>query len=391
MFKVGGWSLARWRGQGRLLKLILAPRRLMSKRIVSMGKSVSCPARSTETSTDSQRARVFCGIDVSRETLAVAVLAPDQPIEHRAFANTAGGHKGLIAWLGKKRAVVRVSLEATGIYSLDLALDGAEDVELAVLNPKLVNRFAQTLRRSKTDKADAEVLAEYSLRMPFQAWRRPGQTALALRAIGRHIEALGLEHTRALNRLRAAEGTLTAARCVVADLRRCLAGLERRMVKLRREARKVIDGNEQMREQFRLLVGMPGIGEISGLQILGELVLLAPEMKARQWVARSGLDPVHRESGSSVHKPARISRAGSRHLRRALYMPALSAVRCDPHLKAFYEALLCRHKTKLQALIAVARKLLHAIYGIFKSRTPYDGQKLFPALRIGCAIESTSR
>ena len=111
-------------------------------------------------------------------------------------------------------------------------------------------------------------------------------------------------------------------------------------------------------------------------------MLLAPDMKVRQWVARSGLDPVHQDSGTSVHKPARISRAGSRHLRRALYMPALAAVRWDPHLKAFYEALLARHKRKLQALVAVARKLLHAIYGIFRSRTPYDGRKLFPAMTL---------
>ena len=74
-----------------------------------------------------------------------------------------------------------------------------------------------------------------------------------------------------------------------------------------------------------------------------------------------------------------MSRAANRHLRRALYMPALAAVRCDPHLKAFYEVLLSRHKAKLQAIIAVARKLPHAIYGIFRSQTPYDGSKLFPA------------
>jgi hypothetical protein len=91
---------------------------------------------------------------------------------------------------------------------------------------------------------------------------------------------------------------------------------------------------------------------------------------------------VHQDSGTSVHKPARISRAGSRHLRRALYMPALAAVRWDPHMKAFYEALLARHKRKLQALVAVARKLLHALYGIFRSRTPYDGRKLFPAMTL---------
>jgi transposase len=355
----------------------------MSKQIVSIGKSVSSSDASTNSSTNPQQAKVFCGIDVSRDTLAVAVLTPGQPMQQREFANSGGGHKALVIWLVKCKTPVRVSLEATGIYSMDLALDAAAGIEVAVLNPKRAHDFAKSLmRRSKTDRADAAVLAEFSLRMEFMAWQRPSQSALTLRAISRHIEALGLDHTRTSNRLHAAEGSLGTPRCVVEDLKRSLAALERRMVKLRRAGRAPIDDDAEMRERFRLLVGMPGIAEISALQILGELVLLAPDLKARQWVARSGLDPAHKDSGSSVHEPAHISRAGSRHLRRALYMPALSAVRCDPHLKAFYETLLARHKRKLQAPIAVARKLLHAIYGIFKSRTPYDGSKLFPQLQI---------
>jgi len=87
-------------------------------------------------------------------------------------------------------------------------------------------------------------------------------------------------------------------------------------------------------------------------------------------MAYSGLDPMHQGSGSSVHRPSRISRAGNRHLRRALYMPTLSAVRFDPYLRARYRALRQRHTTGLQALMAVARKPLHAIYGIFKSGRP---------------------
>ena len=350
----------------------------MSKQIVSSSK----PAVSAKKLANPQQASVFCGIDVSAETLAVAVIEQDQPFQQREFANAPSGHKALITWLGKRKALVRVSLEATGIYSMDLALvlDAADGIEVAVLNPKQVHDFARSLRRSKTDSADAAVLAEFSLRMDFKAWQRPSRSALALRAISRHIEALGVEHTRAYNRLHAAQGSMATPRCVVDDLKRSLAGLERRMMKLRRQARAQVDSDDRMREQFRLLTGVPGIAEISALQILGELVLLAPDLKARQWVARSGLDPVHQDSGTSVHRPARISRAGSRHLRRALYMPALAAVRWDPHLKAFYEALLARHKRKLQALMAVARKMLHAIYGIFKSRTPYDGNKLFPAL-----------
>ena len=131
---------------------------------------------------------------------------------------------------------------------------------------------------------------------------------------------------------------------------------------------------------------MPGIGEVSALHLLGELALLAPSLTVRQWVAHSGLDPAHHDSGTSVHKRSHISRAGNRYLRRALFMPALVAVRHDPHLRAFYQALLARHKAKMQALIAVARKMLHAIFGMFHGCTDYDGSRLFPELELASTV-----
>ena len=326
---------------------------------------------------------LHCGIDVSAATLAVAVQ-PERGagLEQREFANSAAGHKQLIGWLLKRGAAVRVSLEATGIYSLDvaLALDAAEGVAVAVLNPRRFHRFAETLRRSKTDAADAVALAEYSRRMPFVAWVRPPAAALELRAISRHIQTLSEEHARLKNRLHAACGSASTPRCVREDLRRSIAGVEKRLPRLRREAMAAIGRDAWLKARFEHLGGITGIGEVSAVQLLGELAGLDPEMTVRQWVAHSGLDPVHQISGTSVHKPSRISRRGNRHLRRALYMPALSASRFNPHMKAFYTLLLARHKTKLQALTAVARKLLHAIFGIFKNATPYNAAKLFPQL-----------
>ncbi len=85
---------------------------------------------------DSLQTAVFCGIDVSAATLAVAVIEQDQPLQQREFANRASGHKALIGWLHKRKAQVRVSLEATGIYSLDLALalNEAPGIEVARAN-----------------------------------------------------------------------------------------------------------------------------------------------------------------------------------------------------------------------------------------------------------------
>jgi len=324
---------------------------------------------------------VFCGIDVSARSLAVALIVPEEPLARLEFSNSPSGHRELIVWLGKRKgARVRVSMEATGVYSLDLALalDAEAGMELAVLNPKLVNRFAQTLRRSKTDAADAVVLAEYSQRMPFTPWQRPGLNALRLRAMARHLESLVVEQAGVKSRLSVARSSAATPRAVIADLQRAQAGLVRRLTRMRREAMKLVDAETALADRFELLVSIPGIAAVSALQILSELVVLAPQMTVRQWVAYCGLDPVHRVSGTSLRKPSRISRAGNRHLRRALFMPTLSAVRFDPHIRAFYKALRERHKTGLQALLAVARKLVHAIYGIFKTGKPYDGRLLFP-------------
>lgn len=113
------------------------------------------------------------------------------------------------------------------------------------------------------------------------------------------------------------------------------------------------------------------------MQLLGELGVLAPDLDARQWVAYAGLDPREYTSGTSVHKKPRISKSGNAHLRQALFMPALVAVQHDPHLRAFYQHLLDQGKVKMQALVAVMRKLLHALRAMFKTHQPYDGSKLF--------------
>jgi transposase len=171
----------------------------------------------------SMQSTVFCGVDVSAATLAAAVHQEDQRFEQRVFSNSASGHRALITWLHKRKARVRVSLEATGIYSLDLAmaLDRADGIEVAVLNPKLVHRFAQTLRRSKTD----QTVAEYSRRMPFTPWCAPCLNSLQLRTISRHLLGLTAEYTRQNNRLHAAEKSAATPRCVVNNLKCSMASL----------------------------------------------------------------------------------------------------------------------------------------------------------------------
>jgi transposase len=202
---------------------------------------------------------LYCGIDVSAKSLTVALQREGQPVGQRSFLNNPKGHRSLIVWLWKAKSPVRVSLEATGVYSLDLALalDAAEGIEVAVLNPKFAKRFAQTIRRSKTDAADAEVLPAYSHRMPFTAWVAPSSSSIRLRSIVRHVESLSVQSAQNQNRLHAAQSSTSIPGCVIQDLKRSVASLERRIRDLRCEAMTLVRQDNLLLKQYELLVASP--------------------------------------------------------------------------------------------------------------------------------------
>jgi transposase len=319
-----------------------------------------------------------CGIEVSARELVVALEGKKGGL--RRFANTPAGHQVLVRTLTRGGKRVRVCLEATGLYGLDvaLALSAQEGLEVMVANPRAVRHFAQALmQRSKNDELDAVVLREFAARMPFTAWARPAENTLELWALARRLEALTALCTAEKNRRHAAGVSRAIPASVRRDIARSLQFHQRAMKQLRQQALQCIAADAQMAQRYRLLRSVPGIGEISAIQTLAELLLLPADRDVRQWVAYAGLDPREYRSGTSVHKYTRISKVGNRHLRHALYMPALVASRYEPHLRGFYEHLLARGKSKRQALVAVARKLLHAIYGMFRSEQRYDGTRVY--------------
>ena len=135
--------------------------------------------------------------------------------------------------------------------------------------------------------------------------------------------------------------------------------------------------NEELESAYRHLISVKGIAETSAVALLGELLVLPKDMNVRQWVAHAGLDPREFSSGTSVRKKVHISKVGNANIRRALYMPALVAAQHEPRVKAYYEKLQARGIAKQAAVVAVMRKLLHAIHGMFRTDTDFDGNKFF--------------
>ena len=130
------------------------------------------------------------------------------------------------------------------------------------------------------------------------------------------------------------------------DIRELVELLEGRISRLRKQALFVIEQSPELARAFGHITSIKGIADAAGIQLLAELGTLPKDMTTRQWVAHAGLDPRHYQSGTSVHKPARISKTGNAHLRRALFLPAMVASRWEPNVKAFYEKLLAKGRQR---------------------------------------------
>ncbi len=296
------------------------------------------------------------------------------------LANDAEGHRKLVQRATKRGASAQVVLESTGTYGLDLALalHRAKRIEVMVANPRAIAHFARaSLQRSKTDRLDAETILEFATRMPFAPWCPPAPQILELRSLSRRIEALSKTVVQEKNRLHANDQSEALSEFVKQNIRELADFLENQIETLRKQARVVIEQSEDLAQAFAHITSVKGIADASGIAILAELAALPADMTTRQWVAHAGLDPRQFQSGTSVHKPARISKTGNAHIRRALFMPALVSVQWEPHIKAFYEHLLDRGKTKMQANVAVMRKLLHAIHGMLEHDQDFVGEKFF--------------
>lgn len=314
----------------------------------------------------------FVGIDVSKASLDGAILAATGEVHREKFENTARGHTKLLGWL-EGFPDCCVAMEATGTYHQHLTATLQDrGVWVSVLNPAQVSYFVESQqRRNKTDKADALWLAVYAKE------RQPAATQLvnSRQSLAREIGALVKDITRLKNRLEAAESGRIHAK-VAASLKRRIAALEKEKKALETELEQETKNTAE--QELELLTSIPGIGVRTACLVLAEFGDGGRFAGARKLVAFAGLTPARFESGTSVARCSSISRLGSTHLRRILYMPCLAALRFNPIIKVFFERLVERGKHKKAALVACMAKLLKIVYGVLSHQQPFDPARLSP-------------
>jgi transposase len=320
------------------------------------------------------------GIDVSKAKLHSSLLI--DPLQNKtkdkASDNTLVGFRTLLEWTcrhGKCEAPdLHFVMEATGIYHEALAEFLFEaGCKVSVLNPFHVKKFAESHGfRTKNDRHDGLVLALFGHERQLSAWSPPPQEVRHLKALLARLTALETDIRRELNRQEKAQ-VGRAPTEVMISLDNSLAFLNEEKVRLQKEIEDHLDRHPKLKEERELLLSIPGVGDKLAVQFLA-LFNSKKFSRAPEAAAFLGLIPVEHESGTSVFKRPKLSKAGDGRFRGALYMPAVVATKYNPDVRALYQRLIKAGKTKMAAIGAAMRKLVHIAFGVFKNLTPYQSQ-----------------
>jgi transposase len=288
------------------------------------------------------------GIDISKDHLDVC-LHPSGAM--RRVRNDRAGHKVLLHWFARQR-VERIVFEATGPYHrrLERSLSAA-GLPFAKINPRQARRFAEaTGRLAKTDRVDAALLARLGALLQPKAREPKSELLDALTELVAARRALVKDRTACRNRAKIVSLPLLKSQAA-----QRLRQIEAQIAALDRLCRELVASDQILSQRLAILTSIPGLGEATGIALLADMPELG-EIEPKQAASLAGLAPIARESGTWRGKS--FIRGGRAHVRQALYMPALVAVRFNEPLKTKYRALIRAGKPAKVAITAIMRKLL---------------------------------
>lgn len=309
------------------------------------------------------------GIDISKAKFDVALMVTGKIKKTHIFENAQDGFKALSNWL-LKQGITRVAacMEATGIYGEALATYLYDQgVTVSVVNPAQIKSFSGAqLKRAKTDKADAKLIAQFYQQVCPAHWTPQPLHVRELQALVQRLSSLNQMEDQEQNRMDTAPAVIRPSISTV------LATIKAEIKTVEMLIHEHIDRHPDLKEQSELLDSIPGIGKATISRLLAFIGDVQRFDHAKALAAFVGLNPTVHQSGSSIKGKPRLSKKGNSALRSALYMPAIVARRYNPAIKAFAERLKKAGKPNMVIIGAVMRKLIHIIYGVLKSGRPFD-------------------
>lgn len=309
----------------------------------------------------SEQFQEYVGIDVSKTQLDVCVLQAQQ---HWVVANDENGRQALTQRLATLKQALIV-LEATGGFeSAVVGTLAAAGLLPVVVNPRQVRDFAKASGRlAKTDKLDAEIIARFAA--AIQPTPRPLKSRQA-----QELDAVLTRRRQLIEMLTAEKNRLSIAPVALrADLKAHIHWLRQRLDDIDGQLQQLIQASPLWRAKDQLLRTIPGVGPVTSRSLIAALPELGT-LNRREIAALVGVAPFNRDSGR--FQGERMIWGGRAVVRTALYMATLSAVRCNPVIKAFYLRLCAAGKPHKVALTACMRKLITILNTMVKNDTPWE-------------------
>jgi transposase len=306
--------------------------------------------------------RNYVGIDISKLTFDVAIKNDKGYYLHYKFSNDSGGFSSLLSFLNKENDTC--IMEASGPYYLKLATFlHDKKVQVSVINPLVIRRFSQMrMMRTKTDKKDAVMIAEYGKTETPKVWEPEDSYVLELKQMLAYVEQLNKSKTGFIRQQEAFKQNPTSCLVMNKSIAKTIKMLEKEiaMIELKMEALV----KEHHQKQFEQLQSIPGLGKKTSMQLIVLSGGFTKFENAKQLSSYVGLSPRIFESGTSVKGKAKICKMGMSRVRAMLYVCAWTAKKCNKACRELYDRLLKNGKAKKLALIAVANKLLKQAFAI---------------------------
>lgn len=330
------------------------------------------------------------GADMSKDEFSACLQSynlrsqSNQVISRKTFKNKPSGFKACVNWLArhtsKKPAPVRMTMEATGVYHESFALFVREhhsQIHLSVVLPSQSKRYIESRGlRSKTDKIDAFGLALLGAERKLDAWKGIDPFWRKLRVYTRTRAELLDQRTQLRNQLHALDHSGMETPKADQALRECVQTISDQIDELTKLIGKLLRSRKDLRPQMACLRSIPGIGPLTIACILAETNGFTEFHKISQLISFSGYDVKIRQSGKWTGQP-KLSKQGSKYIRRAMFMPASTVVRSEQGpMYEFYQRLLGKHNIKMKAHVALQKKLLSYMYFLWNRQDTFDPQKI---------------
>ena len=316
--------------------------------------------------------KAILGIDVSKLKFDATLLFDDSKVRKKVFSNDSKGFHALYEWIQQlHQGDFHACMEFTGVYDENVATFlYHKGVTVSRVNAMAIKSYAKSmLTRTKTDKKDSMVIAQFCKVQHPKAWEPDPAHITTLKDLSRTLEALKSDRCVLENRLEKYQERETPAKEIWQER---LQETKKTIKDVEKQIDEHIKAHPDLENKVKLLQTIPGIAKITAQTLLAEIPNLDNFRNVRQLAAFAGLTPCQRQSGSSVNGKTRLSKIGSSRLRKALFMPAIVAKQYNPIISGFSKNLMKRGKSKMAVIGASMRKLLHIVFGVLKHEIPFD-------------------